>query len=246
MRAYSLKLAGTLLLLPALRENDPRIVMSRTIVIGDIHGCLKAFDTVLQAVDLRTDDTLVTIGDYVDRGPDSRGVIERLIALQDQVNLVALLGNHEEMMLNALTKQSQPFSWFMHGGARTMESYGFEGDLSVVPQAHVDFLKGLKPYFETDTHFFVHANYDPRVALSEQPPQLLRWIKLTERMPGPHQSGKKAVVGHTHDHEGRILRLPHLCCVDTYCYGGRWLTALDIQSEAIWQATPDGELIASP
>lgn len=220
--------------------------MPRTIVIGDIHGCLKALETLLQAMDLQPSDTVITIGDYVDRGPDSKGVIDRLILLKDQVNLVPLLGNHEEMMIEALDKQGEPYAWFMHGGAKTMESYGFEGDTSVVPPSHLEFLRGLKPYHESDTHFFVHANYDPRLPLEDQPAQLLRWVKLTERMPGPHRSRKKAIVGHTHDPEGQIFRLPHLICIDTYCYGGRWLTAMDVQSEAIWQANPEGELITSP
>lgn len=226
--------------------SDQQDVMSRTIVIGDIHGCLKALDAVLRAVNLQSDDTLVTIGDYVDRGPDSKGVIERLIGLKDQVNLVPLLGNHEEMMLESLEKHAEPYGWFLHGGSTTMESYGFEGDMSVVPPSHLEFLRELKPYHETSTHFFIHANYDPRLPLAEQPPKLARWVKLTERIPGPHQSGKKAVVGHTHDPEGQIFRLPHLTCIDTYCYGGRWLTAMDLQSNAIWQATPEGQLIASP
>jgi serine/threonine protein phosphatase 1 len=220
--------------------------MPKTIVIGDIHGCLKAFNAILQALQLTPDDTVITIGDYVDRGPDSRGVIDRLIALRDQVQLVPLLGNHEEMMLEVLDKKVEPYSWFMHGGAKTMESYGFEGDMAIVPESHLEFLRNLLPYHETDTHFFVHANYDPRLPLAEQPPQLLRWVKLTERMPGPHQSRKKAVVGHTHDPEGQILKLPHLVCIDTYCYGGRWLTAMDIDTLSLWQATEEGELIASP
>jgi serine/threonine protein phosphatase 1 len=220
--------------------------MSRTIVIGDIHGCLKALDAVLRAIALQPDDLLITIGDYVDRGPDSKGVIERLIRLQDEVKLVPILGNHEEMMLSALDRQTSPYSWFMHGGAMTMESYGFVGDISVIPPKHFDFLRSLKPYFETDTHFFVHANYDPKLALAEQPSHLLRWVKLSERMPGPHLSDKIAIVGHTHEPEGRIVRLPHLICIDTYCYGGRWLTAMDVQSEEIWQANSEGELIALP
>lgn len=220
--------------------------MSRTIVIGDIHGCLAAFDTLLHALALERSDTLVTVGDYVDRGPDSRGVIERLMELQDRVHLVPIMGNHEEMMLDALQRRSEPYGWLNHGGVQTLESYGFSGDTSVVPASHLEFLSQLKPSYETDTHFVVHANYDPRLPLDEQPPELLRWVKLTEMMPGPHVSGKIAVVGHTHDRQGKIFRLPHLICLDTYCYGGRWLTAMDLESGALWQATREGELVVSP
>jgi serine/threonine protein phosphatase 1 len=217
----------------------------RTIVIGDIHGCLQALDAILAAIRPQPNDTLVTVGDYVDRGPDSKGVIERLLSLREQVQLVPLLGNHEEMMLDALEKRIEPFGWLNHGGAQTLESYGFTGDTNVVPETHLEFLRTLQPYFENDTHFVVHANYDPRLPLAEQPTELLRWVKLTERMPGPHVSGKIAVVGHTHDRQGEILKLPHLICLDTYCYGGRWLTAMDLNSQMVWQATRQGELITS-
>lgn len=220
--------------------------MAKTIVIGDIHGCLKALDAILNAVNPQQDDTLVTVGDYVDRGPDSKGVIERLIELQQRTHLVPLLGNHEEMMLNSLDGKTAPYSWFNHGGVQTLESYGFNGDLKVVPPSHLDFLRGLVSYYETATHFIVHANYDPTLLLREQPGDLLRWTKLTESMPGPHKSGKTAVVGHTHDRAGKVFRSPYLICVDTYCYGGRWLTAIDLESDAVWQATREGELISSP
>ncbi len=225
-----------------MRRNDMK---PRTIVIGDIHGCLQALDAILAAIRPQPNDTLVTVGDYVDRGPDSKGVIERLLSLREQVHLVPLLGNHEEMMLDALEKRIEPFGWLNHGGAQTLESYGFTGDTNVVPETHLEFLRNLQTYFENDTHFVVHANYDPRLPLAEQPTELLRWVKLTERMPGPHVSGKIAVVGHTHDRQGEILKLPHLICLDTYCYGGRWLTAMDLDSQMVWQATREGELVTS-
>ncbi len=100
-------------------------------------------------------------------------------------------------------------------------------------------------YFENDTHFVVHANYDPDLPLDEQPDDLLRWVKLTQEVPGPHMSGKRAVVGHTHDREGRIFEVPHLVCIDTYCYGGKWLTAMELESGKIWQSDPYGKLLSS-
>jgi len=220
--------------------------MARTIVIGDIHGCLAAFDALLKAIQPTESDTLVTVGDYVDRGPDSRGVIDRLIELQQKVRLFPLMGNHEEMMLDVLERRIEPYGWLNHGGVQTMESYGFSGDLTVVPDSHRQFLEGLLPFYENATHFVVHANYDPRLELSQQPGELLRWVKLTELLPGPHLSGKQAVVGHTHDRQGQIYRSPHLVCIDTYCYGGRWLTALELESGDVWQATQEGELVAAP
>ena len=114
--------------------------MTRTIAIGDIHGCLRAFDALLAAIDLQKTDILVPVGDYIDRGPDSKGVIDRLIELREQTQLFPLMGNHEEMMLSVLDRRREPFGWLNHGGHNTMESYGFAGDLSVIPASHREFL----------------------------------------------------------------------------------------------------------
>lgn len=217
--------------------------MPRTIVIGDIHGCLLAFETLLDAIQIQPEDTLVTVGDYVDRGPDSRGVIERLLELEQQCNLVPLLGNHEEMMLAVLERRMEPYGWLNHGGVQTMDSYGFNGDLDCIPKTHRDFMKRMPSYYENDTHFVVHANYDPALPLADQPGDLLRWVKITEFLPEPHKNGKRAVVGHTHDRKGEIFEVPHLICIDTYCYGGRWLTAMELETNQFWQARPDGVLL---
>ncbi|MCA9134470.1 MAG: serine/threonine protein phosphatase [Planctomycetales bacterium] len=214
----------------------------RLIAIGDIHGCCAALEAILAAIAPTAEDTLVTLGDYVDRGPDSKGVIDRLIALGEQCNLIALQGNHEEMMLDVVRDSQPPYRWLQYGGVETLDSYRFSGDMSVIPKSHHDFFASMLDYYETDEHFFVHANYAPEVALAEQPQQLLRWEKLTDRTPPPHCSGKRAVVGHTHDRGGEIFDIGHLVCIDTYCYGGGWLTALDVESGQLWQADIQGEL----
>jgi serine/threonine protein phosphatase 1 len=215
--------------------------MPRKIAIGDIHGCLAPLDAILSAIGPTKDDVIVTVGDYVDRGPDSKGVIERLMQLNQSTQLFPLMGNHEEMMLAVLNRTREPFGWINHGGLQTMESYGFSGDLSVIPQNHKDFLTNLLPFYESDTHFVVHANYDPQMRLENQSIEFLRWMKLTERMPRPHFSGKHAIVGHTHNRNGEIVQAPHLTCIDTHCYGGKWLTALDWTCGHVWQANLEGD-----
>jgi serine/threonine protein phosphatase 1 len=217
--------------------------MARTIAIGDIHGCLDAFDALLEAISPQPEDTIVTLGDYVDRGPNSKGVLDRLLELEQQVRLVPLRGNHEDMLIEVLSGQMQPYAWLNHGGVDTMDSYGFVGDLNCIPKSHLELIDRMPNYFETETHFCVHANYDETLPLEEQPDELLRWTKISQRLPPPHFSGKKAVVGHTHDREGRIFEIEHLVCIDTYCYGGKWLTALELETGQIWQSTPSGELV---
>jgi serine/threonine protein phosphatase 1 len=214
----------------------------RLIAIGDIHGCLAAFDAILAAMAPTKEDTLVALGDYVDRGPDSKGVIDRLIQLGSQCNLVALHGNHEEMMLDVINRGQPPFRWLQYGGVETLDSYGFAGDISVISKEHHHFFASMVDYYETQDCLFVHANYDPDLPLDQQPKHLLRWQKLTDSTPAPHHSGKRAIVGHTHDRDGEIFDIGHLVCIDTYCYGGGWLTALDVRSGQLWQANIDGEL----
>lgn len=214
----------------------------RLIAIGDIHGCLAALQTVLDAIAPQPDDTIVTLGDYVDRGPDSKGVIDRLIALGGMCKLVALQGNHEEMMLDVVRNNQPPYHWLQYGGVDTLDSYRFSGDMNVVPAEHHAFFDAMVDYYETDNHIFLHANYDPELPLKEHNKHVLRWLKLTDVTPGPHKSGKRALLGHTHDRAGEVFDIGHLMCIDTFCYGGGWLTAVEVTTGQLWQANSDGVL----
>jgi serine/threonine protein phosphatase 1 len=218
------------------------VLMGRLIAIGDIHGCRDALEAVLEAIEPQADDTIVTLGDYVDRGDDSKGVIDLLLGLADRCQLVPLLGNHEEMMQGVINDREPPYHWLQFGGIDTLDSYGCAGDMRVIPVEHREFLDGLVDYHEEEDCFFVHANYDPNIPLEDQPEDLLRWVKLSEFVPPPHHNGKKAICGHTHDRGGEIFDVGHLVCLDTYCYGGGWLTAMEVRTGEIWQANRRGEL----
>ncbi len=223
-------------------EGSHITTMPRTIAIGDVHGCLAALDSLLAAVRPRSDDTLVFLGDYVDRGPDSRGVIERLLGLQQQLHLVCLLGNHDEMMLNVYDGQREIYvDWLLFGGSATLDSYSTMQPEDV-PTEHIAFLRSCKLYHETDRHFFVHGNYQAELPLDAQPRGTLLWESLRDRQPGPHCSGKIAIVGHTSQKTGEVLDLGYLKCIDTRCYGDGWLTALDVDSGQLWQANKKGEM----
>ena len=112
---------------------------ARTIVFGDIHGCARALDALIEAIDPTTDDRLIMLGDYVDRGPDSCSVIQRLLSLGDRCQLVPLLGNHELMLLRALESFDQLVFWLGYGGQQTVDSYG--GDPHEIPGEHIDFMR---------------------------------------------------------------------------------------------------------
>jgi calcineurin-like phosphoesterase family protein len=217
--------------------------MGRTIAIGDVHGCLPALEAILAAIDPRADDTIVTLGDYVDRGPDSRGVIDRLLALAGQCRLIPILGNHEEMLLAVVDRQMPPDDWLRCGGQATVDSYGEAAPgVPALPPAHESFLRRCEPYCETETHLLLHANYDPALPLAEQDSTMLRWRSLRDSVPAAHYSGKTAVLGHTPTRSGEIFDIGYLKCIDTCCYGGRWLTALDLEGGQAWQADREGRL----
>ena len=212
----------------------------RIIAIGDVHGCSAALDAVLGAIDPRPSDTIVMLGDYIDRGPDTRGVIDRLIMLRGFCRLVPLLGNHDEMLLDILALRLCLLAdWLSFGGDATLASYGCQAPQEI-PEQHVAFLRACASWHETDGHFFVHASYQPRKPLKKQPTEVLRWASLREKLPGPHRSGKVAICGHTSQKDGEILDVGYLKCIDTYVYGDGWLTALEVNTGQIWQADKQG------
>ncbi len=218
--------------------------MTRHLAIGDIHGCFSALTALVDYVDLRSDDTLVTLGDYVDRGPDSAAVLGLIIELAKSHQLVALRGNHEIMMLDSRESKSWLNSWLQYGGEATLRSYaranGEPGSFGDIPDAHIDFLENeLHAYYECETHFFVHANVDASAELERQSDATLYWRKLGE--PQRHCSGKIMVCGHTPQKSGLPFNNSNAICIDTFAYGGGWLSCLDVESGTIWQANELGE-----
>lgn len=207
----------------------------RTIAVGDIHGCAQALERLLAAIELTSQDTIVFLGDYMDRGPNSKRVLEIVIELSEQFQVIPLLGNHEIMMLDAVKETMMRDLWLQFGGQRTIESYG--GSFENIPEEHLEFLRNCLRYYETDDHLFVHANYLPGKPLAEQEDQVLYWTHLLDFRPGPHCSGKRVIVGHTPQTNGNILDFGHMVCIDTYCFGGGKLTALDVHSNEIWQTS---------
>lgn len=218
---------------------------ARTIAIGDIHGCSTALARLLEAIDPRPDDTVAVLGDYINRGTDSKGVLDQLIGLESRCRLVPLLGNHEEMLLGARNGRSD-FDFFLAcGGITTLNCYGSNGQLDLIPRRHFDFLMRCRDYHESQQHIFLHANYKPDVPLERLDGHTLRWLSLRDHVPdAPHCSGKVAIVGHTPQRNGKVLDLGYLKCIDTGCCTGGWLTALDVESGQIWQASETGEMRA--
>lgn len=209
----------------------------RTIAVGDIHGCSKALRAMLEAIAPQSEDRIIFLGDYVDRGPDSKGVIDQLIELQQVCSTVFLLGNHEIMFRGAL-RGLDPALWLEIGGRPTLTSYG--GLLANVSPQHIEFLESCAAYHETEKHLFVHANYLAHTTLDKQPETTLFWEHLSDRIPEPHFSGKHVILGHTPQPYGNIGYYGYFTCLDTCCFRGGWLSAIDIATAEVWQFSKHG------
>jgi len=214
----------------------------RTIAIGDIHGCIHALEAVLGAISPQQDDRIIMLGDFVDQGHESRAVLECLIALKSACHLVCLLGNHEEMMLAARDSERALRYWEMCGGVQTLNSYRFGGTLRDVPPGHWAFLENCRDSYETERHLFVHANFDPELPLDQQLEHTLRWALLEPELARCHTSGKTVILGHTEQVSSEVLDLGCIKCIDTACWRYGWLTALEVDTGQLWQASRFGAL----
>ena len=211
---------------PAPSENAPLYV------IGDIHGCLDLLDRLIEAIyrdaaERGTESLTVTVGDYIDRGPDSRGVIDRLMANPFPGRYVALKGNHEAMMEGFLADPSVGDLWSLNGGLETLRSFGVSVSTSssrpdfaraaqqlrtaIMPQES-RFLASLSPSLTVGRYFICHAGVRPGVPLDRQSEEDLLWIRygfLNSEM----DFGKIVVHGHTPVHEPEVK--PNRINVDT-------------------------------
>lgn len=217
--------------------------MSRVFAIGDIHGCYTALQTLLQVVPLTLQDRLITLGDYLDRGPDSRQVVEWVIERTQKQQCIPLRGNHEVMLLDALQGNIPLSTWIRFGGREALQSYSQDRrslNPEEIPVEHLRFLDhDLLPGFETEHHLFVHGYLNSRLPLSQQNPDELYWRRFEEIQ--PHVSGKIVVCGHTAQKSGLPKHRGHAICIDTWVYGNGWLTCLDVESGQYWQANQSGK-----
>jgi serine/threonine protein phosphatase 1 len=218
----------------------------RKFAIGDIHGCLTALDAILDEIAPQADDLVVTLGDYIDRGPNSKGVVDRIVALGQHCRCVSLKGNHELMMLAARNDEEHFREWLACGGKEALKSYQavaqWPSFADSIPAQHWQFFKeGCKAYYVTRTHLFVHANICPDLPLSDQPDYMLYWERLEPAAWRPHESGKTLICGHSVQRSGCPLVLDHAVCIDTWVYGDGWLTCLDVESGTYWQANDRGK-----
>jgi serine/threonine protein phosphatase 1 len=200
---------------------------ARTYAVGDLHGRLDLLRLAVDAIAGHVRDApfrVVFLGDYVDRGPESRGVVEFLIDLQQRWPVICLKGNHEALMVQAVTQPGggRLEHWLENGGGATLRSYGVDpdGDLGGVPLQHIRWMSGL-PRTTGDGHrIYVHAGVEPGVPIERQKEQTLLWIRERFLQARPGSFDAHIVHGHTPIWEGKPdpsepELLPHRTNLDT-------------------------------
>ena len=215
---------------------------TRFFTIGDIHGCARELERLLAALPLGAGDTVAFVGDYIDRGLESRAVVDLLLDFERRAGITAvfLKGNHEDMCLGYLGRGGAwGEAWCLNGGAATLRSYGIDaparGDevASRMPPEHLAFLDRLQTAYFADGHLVVHAGVRPDVGWDEQDEQDLLWIR-EEFILQPHRLPQTVVFGHT-PQRTVYVDLPYKIGIDTGCVYGGMLTALELRERRLWQ-----------
>lgn len=220
--------------------------------VGDIHGELAKLVALLERLELQPEDRLVFLGDYVDRGPDSAGVVDRLLELSLHQECVFLLGNHESMLLDFLGYRGPGYfggdAFLMNGGDRTLASYGYFKARDPTPEGfqlpsdHETFYCNLKAYHAEGDYVFVHAGLgekalqsgDPEFALRRSRYEDLLWNRTTSDR--PHRLGVTIVYGHTPAADLGVRRNePFSLGIDTGAVFGGPLTAIRLPDETVVQ-----------
>jgi len=210
----------------------------RILAIGDIHGCNHRLGLLLDRIGIDPrEDTLIFLGDYLDRGPDARGVIDTLLGLQQScANLICLQGNHESMFLNYYLRGQDEELFLFNSGRSTLDAYGLTlADVRAgigYPEHHLNFLLSLPLFYETEELFFVHAGLRPGIPIDRQSPEDLLWIR-SEFIDARWNFGKTIVFGHTPFHEPLIEK--HKIGIDTGAVYGGSLTCIEFPSRRIYQ-----------
>jgi serine/threonine protein phosphatase 1 len=216
--------------------------MGRVYIVGDIHGCCHELDALVSGLPLTRSDRLIFLGDYIDRGPATREVIDFLLQFKDAspCEVRFLKGNHEDMFLDFMGKAGRFGEAFLNnGGNATLRSYGIsqkENGLSVpeqLPPEHMEFFTNLEMFTVVENVLCVHAGVNPVVSLAEQSPEELLWIRQ-EFLNNPHLLPYTIVFGHT-PHRKVRFELPYKIGIDTgLVYGGK-LSCLEVTEKLLYQ-----------
>ena len=211
----------------------------RTLIVGDIHGCLDMLKRLVDKIGWDPgDDRLIFIGDYIDRGENSRGVIDFIIELKRASQLVqCLIGNHEQMLLDYLSGYDLN-SFIMNGGLTTLQSYKQaqrKAEDPLIPASHIDYFSSLVTMVELDEYYVVHAGFRPGRPVEEQDIFDMVWIR-DEFIYSGYDFGKTVIFGHTPLYTPMVLE--NKIGIDTGAVYGNRLTCLEIPERRFHSVTP--------
>ncbi len=220
--------------------------------VGDIHGEVELLEELLEKLPSKKDDRFVFVGDYVDRGSDSKGVVELLIDFSKQRDCVFLLGNHESMFLDFIGWKAEEYfagdAFLMNGGDRTLASYGYfemlepDQEKFKLPRSHQKFYKNLRLHYLDGDYLFVHAGIgrdllgetDVDFAMEKAHPEDLLWDRGA--IDRPHKLGLTVVYGHTPSPDFEVRwNTPFSIGIDTGAVYGGYLTAIRLPDETLFQ-----------
>jgi len=201
----------------------------RIFIIGDIHGCLDMLKRLMDKIAWRPGkDRLIFLGDYIDRGKDSKGVVDYILALQRcSPRIECLIGNHEAIFLDYLNG-GDPGLFLTNGGWGTMESYQADSPQdrgNLIPPDHMEFYRSLGSLIELEEFYIVHAGFKPGLDIAKQTPRDMLWI----RDPFIYSNcdfGKRVIFGHTPFYEPLIM--DNKIGLDTGAVYGNRLTCLEL------------------
>jgi serine/threonine protein phosphatase 1 len=208
----------------------------RIFAVGDVHGCADELRALLQQLPVDRDSTVVFVGDYIDRGPNSRGVVDTVLELGEYCNTVCLLGNHE-LMLREFLDGSDPVRvarFVYNGGSSTLASYADDEGRYVFPPEHIEFFQSLKYYHVDGEYCFVHAGLPvdvDQIDLDLHGEEMV-WMRRKGGDADPELS-KIVVHGHSTSYEVEIT--PRRIGLDTACVFGRKLSAIDLETKKVYQ-----------
>lgn len=211
--------------------------MPRLLAIGDIHGCAHELEILLNKLDVQAHDTVVFLGDYIDRGPSSRRVVDLILDLKKRCEVVTLCGNHEAMFLDFLDRPESEGAglFFLNGGATTVDNYTEEDGSIALPEEHMLFFRNLKMTYEKDGFFFVHAGI-PDVPIAELNEEEHGFAMLWSRYPFLNSTFKwEKFIVHGHTPVQQVDWRENRVNLDTGCVYNGTLTAVDVKSKTVVQ-----------
>jgi serine/threonine protein phosphatase 1 len=195
----------------------------RTFVISDIHGCNEAFRRALKKINLKKTDKLILLGDLIDRGFDSKGVLDTVLLLKEHnFNVVCLMGNHEEMLLKSIDDNLTKINWLKNGGMETLSSF-LTKSIEKIPLKYIDFIKSFEKYYIQDKFIFVHAGLNMTIENPFDDIENMLWLRNQDKFYNKDWLGDRVIIhGHNPTSDENIINSiknkNDIICIDNGSY----------------------------